>query len=233
MAIQLDELITLSEADAQTCKQLTINDELQKENNILEKRNESLQKCLDESIELRKETESKIEELEKLNQSLQNYIQGLGQDLSFCNTAGKLSQVGARHQRRKIVEVKTKVEKALWFSKTFGLEIHTVIFDDDKGLDHILSYAEKERKSYKDLSDADQQKIKNILFVLDKFCIGDEAYHELSMLAGNENLPRSYLIKQCKNDLNRLCHISRTPGAPQGAQLDFLSELESVIQDKV
>lgn len=53
------------------------------------------------------------------------------------------------------------------------------------------------------------------------------------MLEGNEDLPRSYLIKQCKNDLNRLCHISRTPGAPQGAQLDFLSELESVIQDKV
>ena len=131
------------------------------------------------------------------------------------------------------MEVKTKVEKALWFSKTFGLEIHTVIFKDDKGLDHILSYAEKERKSYKDLSDADQQMIKNILFVLDKFCIGDEAYHELSMLEGNENLSHSYLIKQCKNDLSHLCHISRTAGAPQGAQLDFLSELESVIQDKV
>ena len=53
------------------------------------------------------------------------------------------------------------------------------------------------------------------------------------MSNGGEDLPISYLIKQCKEDLNRLCHITRTPGQVEGAQLDFKSELESLIKTKV
>ena len=68
---------------------------------------------------------------------------------------------------------------------------------------------------------------------MDKFFIGDEAYHKLSTVDGNEGLPQSYLIKQCKDELNKLCHITQTPGSAQGAQLDFLAELESVIQTQV
>ena len=40
-------------------------------------------------------------------------------------------------------------------------------------------------------------------------------------------------MKQCKTNLNRLCHISRTPGKDDGAQLDFESELESTIKEQV
>ncbi len=36
------------------------------------------------------------------------------------------------------------------------------------------------RKSYKDLPEAEKQKVKNVPFIVDKFCIGDEGYHELS-----------------------------------------------------
>ncbi|KAK2550530.1 hypothetical protein P5673_028729 [Acropora cervicornis] len=48
-----------------------------------------------------------------------------------------------------------------------------------------------------------------------------------------EDLPRSYLIKQCKDDLNKMCHITRTPGAAAGAQLDFDAELESVLKKQI
>ena len=48
-----------------------------------------------------------------------------------------------------------------------------------------------------------------------------------------EGLPRSYLIKQCKDDINKLSHIVQIPGTAQGAQLDFQTELESVVQDMV
>ena len=144
-----------------------------------------------------------------------------------------MSTVGERQQRRKITELKTKVEKALWFAKTFGLDLQSAIFKDEHGENHTLTYSENVRRSYKDLTEAYQQKVKNILFILDKFCIGDEAYHELFMVDGNEELPRSYLIKQCKDELNKLCHITRTPGSAQGAQLDFQVELESVIQNQV
>jgi hypothetical protein len=48
-----------------------------------------------------------------------------------------------------------------------------------------------------------------------------------------EGLPRSYLIKKCKDDINKLSHIVRTAGTAQGAQLDFQTELESVVEDMV
>ena len=59
----------------------------------------------------------------------------------------------------------------------------------------------------------------------------EAAYHELTMVDGGENLPRSYLVKQCKTNLNSLCHITRTPGV-EGVQLDFMSELQKAIRKK-
>ena len=38
-------------------------------------------------------------------------------------------------------------------------------------------------------------------------------------------VPRSYLIKQCRNDLNKLCHVTSTPGTFEGAQIPFKSIL--------
>ena len=177
--------------------------------------------------------DAEIQDLKQQNHSLEDYIEGLGQDLEFKNKGGKLSEVCERQQRRKVTELKSSVEKALWFAKTFGLDLQSAIFKDEHGANHNLTYSEKVRKCYKDLAEADQQKVRNVLFILDKFCIGDQAYHELSMLPGNEELPCSNLIKQCKDDMNKLCDITRTPGPAEGAQLDFLKELESVIQNQV
>ena len=98
---------------------------------------------------------------------------------------------------------------------------------------HILSYDKSEKKSFNDLSEEEQDKLKSVLFVLDKFCIGDAAYHELTMCIGGENLPQSCLIKQCKDDLNKLGHITSAPSAAAGAQLDFDAELESVLKKQV
>ena len=50
---------------------------------------------------------------------------------------------------------------------------------------------------------------KTLKFLLDKFCASDELYHELSVFS--ESLPRSYLIKQKRNELTKLCHLERTP----------------------
>lgn len=91
----------------------------------------------------------------------------------------------------------------------------------------------KWEKGFNDLSKEDQDKVKSVLFLLDKFCIGDAAYHELTMCSGGEYLLRPYLIKKCKDDLNQLCHITRTPGVTPGAQLAFAKELESVLKKQV
>lgn len=65
---------------------------------------------------------------------------------------------------------------------------------------------------------------------MDKFCIGEAAYHELTCCPGGEELPRSYLVKQCKEDLNKLCSIERTPGEASGAAFNFRDELSAVIE---
>ena len=69
-------------------------------------------------------------------------------------------------------------------------------FSDESRSNHSMIYAHKEKRVYKDLSEQDQHKVKRILFILDKFCSGNAAYHELTMGPGGEDLPRSYLIKQ-------------------------------------
>lgn len=226
LTLQMEDLLMLSEVDAQLSKQKLLNEGLQKEKDVLQERYESLVKDWEGNLKAERMAVTtagpEIQDLKILqNQNLQNYIEALGQDLDFPNNGGKRSEVGERQQRRKKTQLKTNVERALWF--------------DHKGLvpNHTMTYSEKVRRSYKNLTEADQQKVRNVLFILDKFCIGDEAYHELSMIDGNEELPRSYLIKQCKDELNKLCHITRTSGPAQGAQLDFLAELESVIQNQV
>ena len=78
----------------------------------------------------------------------------------------------------------------------------------------------------------DQDKIKDIVYLTDKFCIGEAAYHELTLSCGGGggSLPRSDLLRQSKNQLNERIHIQRTPGTAEGAQLDFESELQNTIR---
>ena len=103
----------------------------------------------------------------------------------------------------------------------------------------ITHYALKKmgKKGFNDLSEDDQDKVMiSILFLLDKFCIGEfAAYHdqELTMCSGGKDLPWSYLIKQCRDDLKKVCHITRTPGVAPGAQLDIATELESFLKKQV
>ena len=176
---------------------------------------------------------AKIDSLVTENNKLHAYIEKLGHDIDFENSGKIISQVGERQQRRKMKELKTNVERALWFTESFGLTLNSVTFSGDDDSNPTLCFEENGTKGFHDLSEEDQDKVKSVLFLLDKFCIGDAAYHELTMCSGGEDLPRSYLIKQCKDDLNKLCHITRTPGVAPGAQLDFATELESVLRKQV
>lgn len=46
-----------------------------------------------------------------------------------------------------------------------------------------------------------------------------------------DGLPRSYLVKQCKNHLNELSHLTVTPGKSQGVQTSFKELLKEQIID--
>lgn len=240
IAVHADEIVTISNVESELQKEVHKNEQLQQENECLKNRCEELycqmikaQATTKEITKSLDESSDKIEKLAEENQELHSYINKLGQHLEFRNSSKKIGEVGERQQRRQIRKVKTRIEKALWFAKTFGLDLQSVTLSDDMGGSHTMAYTEKEKRSYKDLLEEEQKKVKSILYLLDKFCIGDNSYHELTMSPGGEDLPRSYLIKQCKDDLNKLCHITRTPGQAEGAQVDFKSELESIVKKKV
>ena len=181
------------------------------------------------------QTQAELDKVKKENARLWQYIDKISEQ-GYENSGKPISKVKGRQQRRKIHELKTYVEKALWFAETFGLKLSSVEFADDDGRLHTIEYhnnIEGKKCSYKDLPDEEKVKVQQVLFITDKFCIGEAAYHELTMTNnGGEGLPRSYLVKQCKKNLNDLCHTKRTPGENEGAQLDVLSELRSTIADQ-
>ena len=80
-----------------------------------------------------------------------------------------------------------------------------------------------------ELSDSQSSQVEQILFLLDKFYVSDEFYHELTVVY--EDIPRSYLIKQLKSDLNKVSHIESVPGMYPGAQCHFEELLTQHVRD--
>lgn len=126
-----------------------------------------------------------------------------------------------------------RIEQALWFSESFGLHLDSVNLISDSGKPHSISFGEKGLKSYKELPNVDQENIQQVLHVMNKFCIGEAAYHELTCCTGGEELLTSYLVKDRKDDLNKQFYIERTPGKANGASLNFEDELSCVIEKLV
>jgi len=239
--VRQGELVRISQVERDLKELKKENEALKEENTSLLTRCENLYSELQKAVAQERETQEKLqtvyadlENLRKQNSHLRQYLDKIEEQQRFENTRGKIIEVKDRQQRRKLQELKTSVEKALWFAKTLGLNLDSACFKDDKGEKYKLDYSsEGNPKSFKDLSDKEQEKVKCVLFLTDKFCISDSAYHELTMTTGGDNLPRSYLIKQCRENLNELCHITRTPGTADGAQFSFQEELTNRIKSQL
>ena len=80
------------------------------------------------------------------------------------------------------------------------------------------------------VSEEEKEKVDKIVFLLDKFCVGDSFYHEFSMY---NDLPKSYLIKQQQTQLNDTCHIVSTPGRAEGAEVSFKELLKERVQNLI
>lgn len=142
----------------------------------------------------------------------------------------KLHKLGPKQQARKLCHLKNKAQCALWFCRSFGLELLEIKLQDEEGVPYNLVYSTPTSSScgYSKLTEDEKNKVEQVLFLLDKFCVGDEVYHELSMIL--EGLPKSYLVKQSRSELNKTYHIERTPGKFPGANINFTSTLSDHIR---
>ena len=67
-------------------------------------------------------------------------------------------------------------------------------------------------------SEKDDNMDLRVLYILDRYGIGDAFYHELAMLFSE--LPRSHSIKKARTDLNHTMQLTRIPGY-EGAYRSF------------
>ena len=81
-------------------------------------------------------------------------------------------------------------------------------------------------RQYENLSEDDKCKVES--FLMDKFAVGDAFLHEISMVF--EGIPKSYLVKQCRDKFNSTCNIKPTPGSDPGAQISFKESLCSKLK---
>ena len=185
----------------------------------LQKDKESLLK------EMAETTRRKDAEKASLNKELSEYIQKIADlnEATLPNYGKKIDQLGERQRSRKIKELKGRAELALWFLESYGLKLTCLkVMESDSGRSCTFDYQKEE------VTQEDDENLEQLLFLLDKFCVSDELYHELTILYND--LPRSYLIKQKRSDLNKLCHIEKVPGNYPGAQISFVDTLQDHIR---
>lgn len=100
---------------------------------------------------------------------------------------------------------------------------------DTSAIHHLKVSEQPQEKSsnegskYKNLDEEAKTKIEQILLLLDKFCVSDAFSHELTMTV--DGLPRSYLVKQCRDELNKMCHIDPLQGMYTGAKVSSVASV--------
>lgn len=79
--------------------------------------------------------------------------------------------------------------------------------------------------AYKNLPHANNEKITGILFIMDKFSISWEAYHEPTQQ--DKTLPRSFLVKWCHGTIDSRWNIRKALGDQPGAELPLKGPTEA------
>ncbi len=211
----------------------------------------NLQKKYDEVLSsLQKSSEQNaklVNDLEKVraeNAELAKYLQHFMKSKKYVNSGRPLDSVTDRQRRNKLQSLKTYVNGALWFAKTYDLEPTSIKCRSTKtDKDVTLNLLQNESKTeaeprkgrpksptFDELNEDDQLKIKQITLLLDTFGISDSSYHELNMIC--DGIPRKSLIVQCKTKTNKFTEIKRLPGGKDGkhgAYVSFKSELGHVL----
>ena len=138
------------------------------------------------------------------------------------NTGKNVSEVGGRQNIRKMKLLSNRMERALWFADSFGLKLNSLsLVDKETGQKTQITFGRNEKKKsiFTSLGEEEKDKIRAVLFIMDRFSVSDTADHEFSMTT--DGLEKSYLVRQCRTDLNNLIHITRTPGKQSGIQMSF------------
>ena len=190
-------------------------------------------KLEEEKITLISEQNLDIFTLQQKNYHLVQKIKELEDRLPQTNQSEKeLDTLKTRTYFRTIKRLESEAKKALWFCETYGLSLNTLNLKSDQGKNITLEFGKANEKSdFSSVPEDEKEKIRTLVFLMDRFCISDAAYHELAM--HEKQLPRSYLLVQRRNDINKHFEIQRLPGNVPGAFIDIESEINSLLEHHI
>ena len=120
------------------------------------------------------------EELQKSNKELEEYVKTLEDTIGVTSHKGKVVSE-ATNKTRTLKSFLSRVETALWFSKSFGIALDTLrVKECDTCVIHHLKVPGQPQEDlsndglkYNNFDEDTKTKIEQILFLLDKFCVGD------------------------------------------------------------
>lgn len=107
--------------------------------------------------------------------------------------------------------------------------LHTVDTRIPKYPSIQTSSNEEHCHGFEAIPDKEKENVEKILVLLNKFCVGDFFYHEFTMVM--DALPKSYLVKERRDQLNNVCHVTPTPGIVEGTQMSPNNLLTARIRD--
>ena len=113
-----------------------------------------------------------------------------------------------------MVMLRVGCERALWFADSFNIDLLQIVFrSKTTGQPISINYDDKQdainTPSCSNSNDDNLMLLHQILYVLDRFGVSDEFYHELSML--HPSLPHSYAIKAARKNINAKIKFERLP----------------------
>ena len=110
------------------------------------------------------------------------------------NVGKGLDEVKRKQQKRKLSVLHDACQSALQFIETFNIDLLSVSFQCRTSIDNIvkLDYNKEILPStYNSTSAAEPENthaIYQVLFLLDKFAVSDEFFHEVAMLLPNDTI---------------------------------------------
>lgn len=127
-----------------------------------------------------------------------------------------------------IKSIKTAAERALSFVSTFGLTLEKVVLKSSSNNEIEINYHSP--SSSRSTSVSQSESIDETLYLLEKFGVSDEFYHEQAML--HPQFPRSYKVKNARRDISGVIDLTPLPPPFSGAYRplkEFISLLLSVV----
>ena len=95
---------------------------------------------------------NQLDSLKDTNTRLIDYVKSINKKVGTANSGKEFSEITENNKSRKIKEFKSKGETALWFAESYGLLEST----DGQTV----------KVDFKDLSEEERKKIKDLLFIL-------------------------------------------------------------------